>query len=147
MEKPAVRTFVVPRHRLLRIWPTLAPGLTEYREKTPHQMPTEYELFHWLTSPAGDELLVVTVEGKYGGFLTFKIQDLEGERWGTIAIIYLTKVSQETRALSEITTQLGDILRARGCQVMNYMTAREGFRKLAPRLGFKQRITEWMKEL
>lgn len=142
-----VKTTVVPKQQLHRVWPRLEPGLAVYREKSPHFVGSTEDIFTQLTSAEGDELLVITVDSDYGGFITFKVQELEGEIWGTMAMIFLTRVAQEKNALPEVCEQLADVLRARGCTIMNYMTARKGFKRLAPALGFRPRIIEWMKEL
>lgn len=142
-----MRVIEVPKNRLWAVWTEILPGLEEYRKKSPHETPTNWDLFRWLQSPEGDELVVFSVGGKYGGFLTFKVQPFEDEVWGTIAIIFLTKEAQHAEALPELARQLEVILKQKGCTVMNYLTRREGFRKLAPRLGFSPGITEWRKEL
>lgn len=142
-----VKTTIVPRNRLHRIWPVIEPGIEIYRRKSPHQVNEAQEIFTYLVSDDGDELLVATVDGEYGGFVTFKVQELEGEVWGTMAMIFLTPVAQDKDVLPEICRQLEDVLRSRGCNIMNYMTARKGFKRLAPKLGFRARIIEWMKEI
>lgn len=142
-----VKTTVVPRNRLHRIWPTIEPGIEIYRGKSPHRVNEAQEIFTYLVSDDGDELLVATVDGEYGGFVTFKVQELEGEVWGTMAMIFLTPIAQEKDVLPEICRQLELVLKERGCNIMNYMTARKGFKRLAPKLGFRARIIEWMKEI
>ena len=143
----SVVTAVVPRDRIRSLWPLLAGGLAIYREKSPHEIPKDEALLQFLESPDGDELLIAIYEQQIIGFLTFKVQRLNSELWGTIAIIYIDPMFQGPTTLPAVTAQLEEILRQRGCNVMNYMTARKGFAKLAPRLGFRPRITEWMKEI
>jgi hypothetical protein len=135
----------VPRSQVPRIWPLLYEGVTTYIEKTPHQIGTPPEILHNLTSEGGDELLIIMVNGKeYVGFGTFKILNLEGEVWGTFAMIY-AKPSHDV--LPEAMELARDYFRRRGCTHMNYFTARKGFQKLAPRLGFQSRIIEWVTEV
>jgi GNAT superfamily N-acetyltransferase len=142
-----VKGTVVRRDRLLGVCPTLHQGVEIYRQKTPHEIGSLEEIFEFLTSPEGDELFVFTHEGQYAGFMTFKVQPFEGEVWGTLAMVYVTPEGQKAGVLAEAAQLVEEELRCRGCTVMNYMTAREGFRRLAPRLGFRPRIIEWMKEL
>lgn len=143
-----VKVTIVPRDRLRRIWSTIEPGIEVYRQKTPHYIEASEDILRFLESPDGDELVALTVDGEYGGFITFKVQELEkGEVWGTMAMIFLTAVAQEKKILSEVGVQMEALLKARGCNVMNYMTARKGFKRLAPELGFRPRIIEWMKEI
>lgn len=142
-----VRTQVVPKNQLHRIWPKISEGIEVYREKSPHYVGTAEDIFTYLVSDDGDELLAITVDREYGGFITFKVQEMEGEVWGTMAMIFLTRVAQDKEVLPEVCNQLEVILKERGCNVMNYMTARKGFKRLAPSLGFRPRIIEWMKEI
>jgi hypothetical protein len=142
-----LQLIVVERDRIPEIWMDLLQGLEVYRDKSPHYLASEPEIFKDLTSPDGDELALVSLDGKYIGFLTFKAQIVMTEIWGTLAIIYLTQEGQAARVLPLVVKQVADLLRERGCTVMNYLTARKGFRRLAPRLGFKARIIEWAKEL
>lgn len=142
-----VTTRVVPKNQLHRVWPHIAEGIEVYREKSPHYVGTAEDIFAFLASDDGDELLVIAVDRQYGGFVTFKVQEMEGEVWGTMAMIFLTKAAQDAEVLPEVCKQLEVILKERGCSVMNYMTARKGFKRLAPSLGFRSRIVEWMKEL
>lgn len=142
-----VKSAVIPRGQIAAIWNTLLPGIEDYRGRTPHELPENDELLLSLQSPDGDELFAFGVDGRYGGFMTFRVQPFDGEIWGTIAMIYVRPEFQRGDALAEAARQLEDILRQRGCTVMNYVTKRKGFRKLAPRLGFQSRIIEWAKEL
>jgi hypothetical protein len=142
-----VITTVVARDQLNRIWPRIFEGIEIYRQKSPHYVGEADEILSFLQSEEGDELLVLTVDGEYGGFVTFKVQELEGEVWGTMAMIFLTKIAQDRNALPAVVKQLEAVLRSRGCTIMNYMTARKGFKRLAPTLGFRPRIIEWMKEI
>lgn len=144
----SVRTAVVERRNVARVWEALLPWVERYREKSPHPVPSSHQLLLDLSTEGGDELMVVTEDGKFAGFFTFKVQELmEGEVWGTVAMICFTPEAQESGVLPQAAEQLESLLRARGATVMNYMTSRKGFEKLAPRLGFRQRIVEWMKEL
>lgn len=142
-----VDTKLVPRHRVPELWERLKPGLDVYRLKSPHYVPTSEEVREFLMAEDGDELLVILLDGTYEGFITFKVQPLDREVWGMVAMIFLTKKAQEVNALQEACRQLEDVLRSRGATIMNYMTKRKGFARLAPSLGFRPRIIEWMKEL
>lgn len=144
-----VNTQVVPRGQLYLLKDKLEEDLELYRTKTPHPIGSNEELWaNWL-SPNGDEVFVYGVNREYAGFLTFKVQQLPGldEIWGTISILLVREGFQGGDVLGQIGEQLSAVMRERGCTVMNYMTARKGFKRLAPRLGFQQRIIEWMKEL
>jgi hypothetical protein len=138
---------VIPRERVEQLWPLLLPGIETYRRKSPHLLESEDELLAYLQSQEGDELALILSFGTYAGFLTFKVQPFDGEIWGTIAMIFVTAEGQAVDALPEACRQLEQELRDRGATLMNYMTARKGFGRLAPRLGFRPRIIEWMKEL
>lgn len=143
----SVQTKVVDKRMLHRVWGRIAEGIELYRQKSPHYVGGSEEIFSYLVSDDGDEILVISVGGEYGGFVTFKVQEIEGEVWGTMAMIFLTHEAQQADALPEVVRQLEEVLRARGATVMNYMTARKGFKRLAPALGFRPRIIEYMKEL
>lgn len=142
-----VKSAVIPRAWIPEIWNLLEAGVNDYRGRTPHELPSNEELLRFWTSPDGDELFAFGVDGQYGGFMTFKVQPFDGEVWGSISMIYVRPEFQNSSALSDAAEQLANVLRGRGCTVMNYMTKRKGFRKLAPRLGFQPRIIEWAKEL
>lgn len=141
--------LVVPRAQLIHLSGELGRALEVYRRKTPHSIPANDELWADWLNPNGDEVFAFGYEGEFAGFMTFKVQQLPGtnELWGTIAILFVKEKFQNGEVLGQAAEQLGAVLRARGCTVMNYMTARKGFKRLAPRLGFKSRIIEWMKEL
>lgn len=142
-----VQTAVVQRVNLERVWPKLEPGVREYIRKTPHETGDIEEIKWFLRAEDGDEVLVITADGEYAGFITFKVQWLDGELWGTMAMVFLEKRFQGSDVLKQAADQLRGILRLRGCTVMNYFTARKGFRRLAPALGFRPRIIEWMREV
>jgi len=142
-----VTCSVIGKPRVRLLWPLVAPGVEHYREKSPHHTPPEEELLQWLESPEGDELFVFTADARYAGFVTFRVQRLDDEVWGTIAMIYVQPEFQGGDVLPQVVQALEVELRSRGATVMNYMTKRPGFRRLAPRLGFQPRIIEWMKEL
>lgn len=143
----AIDTRLIPHDRVWELAERLTEGIVQYREKSPHPVGKPEEVLTYLSQPDGDELFVILLDGAYGGFMTFKVQKLNDEVWGTIAMIFLTEEAQRADALPEAAKQLEEELRSRGATVMNYMTARKGFRRLAPSLGFKPRIVEWMKEL
>lgn len=138
---------VVPKPLVKNLWPVLREGVAVYRSKTPHAIGTEAEVLEALSHPEGDDLFMFSVNDEYAGFMTFKAQDLEGERWGTIAMIYVEPRFQQGEVLPRAAQLLEKVLRRQGCNIMNYMTARKGFQRLAPRLGFRPRIIEWMKEI
>jgi hypothetical protein len=140
----------VPKEHVLRIWPILYEGVSTYIQKTPHLVGDPNEILANLVSPGGDELLAIMLReddgsnGEYAGFGTFKILQIEGEVWGTFAMIYARPsydVLPDAMALAR------EYFRGRGCTHMNYFTARKGFQRLAPRLGFKSRIIEWVTEV
>lgn len=146
MKTTVVHAAVVPPEAIPRIWWKLQKGVEGYRGKTPHLVATDEELYKdWLGG--GDEVFVFTVDKQYGGFLTFKVQMMEGERWGTVAIIWIEPQFRNTTALEIVADLLASELRKRGCDVMNFLTARKGFQRLGPRLGLKPRIIEWVREL
>jgi hypothetical protein len=139
----------VPREHVLRIWPILYAGVATYITKTPHQIGTPQEVLANLMSPDGDELMVMMLDAKqYAGFGTFKILHLEGEIWGTFAMIYADEEASKLEPVLEEAMKLAkEYFRRRGCTHMNYFTARKGFQRLAPKLGFKSRIIEWVTEV
>lgn len=139
---------VVPRESVRVVWPYMEEDVKLYATKSPHYVGEPQEVLEWLQDPQGDELAVVSLHRRYAGFITFKAQDLEpGERWGTICMILLKPEAQAADVLPALSVLLEKELKVRGCNVMNYMTARKGFARLAPRMGFKARIVEWMKEI
>ena len=138
---------VVSRHKVPDVWPKLKAGVEAYRRKSPHEVASNPELVRNWMSDGGDELWVFAVDRRYGGFVTFRIAQVDAERWGTIAIIWIEPRYWRTEVLSQVSEQLSELLRRRGCDIMNFMTKRPGFRKLGKQLGFQPRIIEWMKEL
>lgn len=142
-----VKGAVLARDKISLAWPWLKQGIDDYRNRTPHELPDDAGIFSDWTAPGGDEVFAFATDGEFSGFMSFKVQELDGERWGTIAMIYVVPKFQQGDTLPEVATQLEAELRRRGCDVMNYMTKRKGFKRLAPRLGFKPRIIEWAKEL
>lgn len=140
----------VPKEHIFRIWPILYAGVLTYIEKTPHLIGTPNEvLANWL-DPDGDELIVIMLDGKaYAGFCSFKILHMEGEIWATLAMIYADEKNLigEVSILEEAMPLAKDLFKQMGCTHMNYFTARRGFRRLAPRLGFRSRIIEWITEV
>lgn len=139
----------VPKREVFRIWPILYRGVQTYREKTPHQIGTPAEILANWQDPDGDELIVIMLDGRtYGGFASFKILELEGERWATFAMIYADEEASRTVPVLELAMPLAkELFKKLGCTHMNYFTARKGFQRLAPRLGFHSRIIEWVTEV
>lgn len=139
----------VPRKYALRVWPHLYAGVLTYIDKTPHTVGTPQQILENLMSPGGDELMMMMLDAKeYAGFGTFKILRLEGEIWGTFAMIYADEeASKKAEVLVEGMKLAKEYFRRRGCTHMNYFTARKGFQRLAPKLGFKSRIIEWVTEV
>jgi hypothetical protein len=149
-----VTIHYVPKEHVLRIWPILYEGVSTYIQKTPHLVGDPNEILANLVSPGGDELLVIMLreddgtDGRYAGFGTFKILHIEGEVWGTFAMIYADAgPASEAAVLPEAMVLAREYFRGRGCTHMNYFTARKGFQRLAPRLGFRSRIIEWVTEV
>jgi hypothetical protein len=135
----------VPKDQVFRIWPLLYEGVLTYIEKTPHEIGTPQEVLRNWLSPEGDQLLVVMLDAKqYLGFASYKVLDIEGERWATFAMIYLPN---EFASFKEAIPEAMRIFKREGCTHVNYFTARKGFARLAPRLGFRPRITEWVAEV
>ena len=138
-----IQTAIVQKQNLVRVWPNLRQSVEEYSAKNPEFMPDDPdELIPLWAHPDGDNVLVVTREGEYAGFLTFKVQEIGLQRWATIGIIQLSE-----GILKEVTKQLEERLRELGCQRMSYFALRRGFERLAPSLGFRPRIIEYTKEL
>lgn len=139
----------VPRQHIFRIWPILYAGVATYIEKTPHLIGTPNEILaNWL-DPDGDELIVIMLDRKtYAGFASFKVLQLEGEIWATFAMIYADEdAAKDVEVLEEAMPLAKDLFKRMGCSHINYFTARKGFKRLAPRLGFRSRIIEWVTEV
>lgn len=139
----------VPKEHIYRIWPILYRGVVTYSEKTPHQIGTPNEVLENWLDPGGDELIVIMLDGKtYAGFASFKVLPMEGEVWATLAMIYADEdVAKEVPVLEEAMPLARELFKRMGCSHMNYFTARKGFQRLAPRLGFRSRIIEWVTEV
>jgi hypothetical protein len=131
----------VPKEAVYALWPFLYKGVVTYNAKSPHQTASPEAVLLDLTSPGGDELLVITQEGEYAGFLTYKEIELEGERCGAIAMIFADEVL--AAAMPAIKSHFQQL----GCTRISFFTARRGFIKAAPRLGFRPRIIEWTMEV
>lgn len=141
-----VEVSLVPRMHVRAVWPWMAADAEVYRRKSPHVTPVD--ILEFLEDPQGDELLVVSVDRKYAGFLTFRVGEADGEIWGTLGMIVLTPEAQaEGDVLEEMKKQVEEILKVRGCNVMNYLTRRKGFKRLAPRLGFEPGLIEWRRRI
>jgi hypothetical protein len=142
-----VRGRVLGKGEILSFWPWLSKGLGEYREKSPHEVAADDQLYDDWCSPSGDEVFAFGTPEGFAGYMTFKVAQVDGERWGTIGVIWLEKRFRHTPVLGLAADILAKELRSRGCDVMNFMTARAGFWRLAPTLGFKPRLVEWRREL
>lgn len=139
----------VPKEHVFRIWPLLYRGVLVYSEKTPHFIGEPSAILANWMDPVGDDLIVIMLDDKiYAGFASYKVIEMEGERWGTFAMIYADEeAAKDVPVLEEAMPLAREMFRQMGCTHMNYFTARKGFQRLAPRLGFKSRIIEWMTEL
>jgi hypothetical protein len=108
------------------------------------------------------ESLLGTEEGLYMlmidrswfvGFFTLHTYRFQRETWGTVGLLFVDSDKlQELKVYSrqvfrEGQAWLEEMLRKRGCTHMNYITDRAGFRRLSPRLGFRSRLVEWVKEV
>jgi hypothetical protein len=120
------------------VWKTISPGILEHLSKNEFPL-TEDEVAQLLIDPEGDELLVLTAEGQYQGFVTFKIE----EDVATIGMVYL-KHPGGLKLLSEVLTQF---FRERECSILRFVALRHAFESVAPKLGFHPRVTEFVKEI
>ena len=143
----------VPREHIYRIWPLLYAGVTECLEGTNR---SHHEVLSDLTGDEGEELFVIMLNAKqFIGFVTFRIFNFGFEVWGTIGMLYVEpqrEAAEEPLKYSSTTLEDGMVLLEkhladRGCTHMNYVTSRKGFQRLGPRLGFRSRLVEWMKEI
>lgn len=148
----------VPREHVYRIWPLLYSGVTECLAGTNR---SHHEVLSDLISEEGEELFVIMIDAKqFVGFVTLRIFDFGYEVWGTVGILYVE--SQAQREIDKAEAHMGSIppriledgmvlleehLAARGCTHMNYVTSRKGFQRFGPRLGFRSRLIEWVKEV
>lgn len=144
-----VSIHLIPRKEIYKRWPLLYRGVVKYTEKTPHKIASPNEILLSWMSPEGDELIIIMLDGKtYAGFVSFKILEIEDETWGTFAMIYADEeASRNVSILEEAMPLAKEMFKQRGCTHMNYLTARKGFARLAPRLGFRSRIIEWVTEV
>jgi hypothetical protein len=64
-------------------------------------------------------------------------------------MIYIDKKTLvgETSVLAKAMPLAKELFKKLGCTHINYFTARAGFQRLAPRLGFSSRIIEWIMEV
>lgn len=133
----------IPKDWIYRLWPHFYAGVCVYREKTPHQIGTPAEILLNWCSEEGDDVVGFSLDGKYAGFASYRMLSAEGETWATFAMIYAT----EDGVLEQAMRLAKRFFRERGADRINYFTARKGFRRLAPRLGFEPRIIEYTMEV
>lgn len=143
MTEGRVGVHPVPAEWIGRLWPAFYAGVQTYRAKTPHKIGTPQEILEWWMSEEGDKVLAFSLDGKYAGFASYKLLSVEGETWATFAMIY----AQDDGVLEQAMRLAKPFFRQLGADRINYFTARKGFKRLAPRLGFEPRIIEYTMEV
>ena len=144
-DEASVVVAQVRREDVYGLWPLLYAGVVTYNTKSPHLTAAPEAVLANLLSADGDELLLIVKDTRYAGFLTYKEIDLEGERCAAVAMIYADE--EDESVLPAAMPKIKDYFASLGCSRISFFTARHGFRKLGPRLGFKPRIVEWTMEV
>ena len=140
----------VPREHIYRLWPLFYGGVRECISSDGTSLRTPMDVLQDWISPTGEHLFVIMQDSKtYLGFATLQLHDFGAEKWGTIGLLYVKHVANidTTAALAEGLPQLQATAKALGCTHLNYIATRRGFEKLSPKLGFRPRFIEWMKEI
>lgn len=143
----SVALLPIRREEVHGLWPMLYKGIVTYNEKSPHRTSTPLAVLENLQHPEGDTLLLITKGGSYAGFITYKVIELEQEHCAALAMIYADEEKGFGSVLAETMPHLKEHCKQQGCTRISFFTARRGFVKLAPRLGFKPRIIEWTMEV
>lgn len=142
-----VVVWPVPRIWISRVWPVVEEGVGKYIKKTPHQIGTPEDIRVDLESEDGDNLLLMLRAGKYAGFATYKIIEFESEKMACFAMIYADENAAGLESLKRGIELARGLFANAGCTRASFFTARRGFRRLAPRLGFSERIVEYTMEV
>lgn len=141
----SVALLQVSREEVHGVWPLIYRGVVTYNEKSPHWTAAPLAVLENLQQPDGDVLLLIAKDRAYAGFITYKVIELEQEYCAAIAMIYADEDGDSV--LPDVMPRLRKHCAQQGCSRISFFTARRGFIKLAPRLGFKPRIIEWTMEV
>lgn len=136
----------VPREEIWKRWPLFYEGVQVCLSKSESRTAPDV-LADWC-SPEGEELYVLMIDAReFAGFITLRVFDFAWEVWGTIGMLFVSPRFHKHGVLRQGLPLLEERLRHRGCTHMNYFTLRRGFERLAPKLGFRARYLEYVKEV
>jgi hypothetical protein len=138
----------VPREHVYQIWPLLYRGVGECLRGGLQDAERSHEhVLDNLLSPFGEELFVIMLDrNTYAGFITLQILKFETEVWGTIGMLFV-EPQEGVDVIGEGMPAIEAYVKRLGCTHLNYVTERKAFQRLGPKLGFRSRLVEWVKEV
>lgn len=126
------------------VWPKLKPGLTAAIVESGDEMYLEtlYDqirngIFH---------LWVILKDNVYAGVIITMFWETDKKRWLDIPFAYT--VPELAEGVNVVAFQtLEAFADSLGLNGVKFISSRPGFEKVAPKLGYKKRMVEWVKEV
>jgi hypothetical protein len=142
---PDVTIQCVSPHHINAVWRSIVDGMIEVLDHADNEHGPQY-VYQQLAS--GNYLLWLgLVEGEYGGFAISEIVQTETRIWVNIPYAYTVPEKAKLVDFREMFFPLiEDYAKSLNFSGVRFLTARSGFLKIAPKLGYKPRFVEYVKE-